>query len=138
MQDPDTATPWAEELRAADESAVLLDSPHSGSRYPEDFRHACPRALLRETEDMFVDRLYAFAPSLGATLVRAHFPRSYLDANRSTDDLDPLLLGGEAPEAASDKSRRGMGLCWRLVEGPADVAAAVAVAVPAAASRLAH
>ena len=53
--------------------ALVLDSPHSGTCYPEDFGHACLRSALREAEDTHVDALWRFAPELGATLVCAQF-----------------------------------------------------------------
>ncbi|MBI2769847.1 MAG: N-formylglutamate amidohydrolase [Burkholderiales bacterium] len=110
-------------MRAAYEGPVLLDSPHSGTHYPPSFGHACPRALLRQTEDAFVDEIFGFGPGLGATLVRATFPRSFIDANRGAGDTDPLLLAPEDAATlgtqASAKSQLGMGLVWRLVDGHA-------------------
>ena len=95
---------------------LVLDSPHSGNRYPEDFGYACSRALLRETEDAYVDELFSDAASLGVPLLAAQFPRCYIDANRAEDDIDPLLLdapwpGGLKPTTRSDL---GMGLIRRL------------------------
>ena len=55
---------------------LVLDSPHSG-RYPADFGYACDFAHLRKAEDTDVDDLFGDAPSLGATLICANFPRSY-------------------------------------------------------------
>ena len=56
---------------------VVLDSPHSGTAYPEDFRPRVALADLRQAEDTYVDELYASGPRLGATLVSALFPRAY-------------------------------------------------------------
>src|SRR3974377_1342347 len=67
-------------------------SPHHGSSYPEDFRFCCPFEVLRTAEDTYVDELYSAAPSLGATLIGAVFPRSYLDPNRAVDDIDSALI----------------------------------------------
>jgi N-formylglutamate deformylase len=71
---------------------LILDSPHSGEHYPDDFEHAPPRAVVRQAEDTHVARLYRGAPRFGATLIEAVFPRAYIDANRSLDDLDPAML----------------------------------------------
>jgi N-formylglutamate deformylase len=91
----------------------VLDSPHSGEHYPDDFDHAPPRAVVRQAEDTHVARLYRSAPRLGATLIEAVFPRAYIDANRSLDDLDPGMLAGTwpIPLAASRKTEQGIGLC---------------------------
>jgi N-formylglutamate deformylase len=95
---------------------LVLDSPHSGEHYPDDFDHAPPRALVRQAEDTHVARLYGFAPKLGATLVEATFPRAYIDANRSLDDIDPAMLADPwpTPLAASPKTAKGIGLLWRI------------------------
>jgi N-formylglutamate amidohydrolase len=77
---------------------LVLDSPHSGSVYPEEFAYRCPLPLLRRAEDAYVDELYDAAPAHGATLIAALFPRSYIDVNRACDDLDPAMLDGELPE----------------------------------------
>jgi N-formylglutamate deformylase len=73
---------------------LVLDSPHSGSVYPDDFSYCCPLPVLRRAEDAYVDELFASAPAHGASVIGALFPRSYIDPNRAADDLDPGLLAG--------------------------------------------
>lgn len=96
---------------------LVCDSPHSGTHYPEDYRHAVPRELLRRGEDTHVEALWAAVPAVGGTLLHAHFPRTYIDPNRSLDDLDPALLAEPWPEplAPSEKTRLGYGLIWRNI-----------------------
>lgn len=91
---------------------VVFDSPHSGNVYPKDFGHAIDRFHLRQTEDAFIDELFAAAPERGAVLLHALFPRSYVDANRAPDDIDPSLLLGKWPFRANpgEKARLGVGL----------------------------
>ena len=95
---------------------VLFDSPHSGHAYPRDFAFTCPLPVLRQAEDTHVDELFAHAPEHGATLLCALFPRTYIDANRAVDDIDPAMLDGPWPEplAPTDKSAAGMGLIRTL------------------------
>ena len=101
---------------------LVLDSPHSGTRYPPDFAHACDPLELRRAEDTHVEKLYDFAPSLGAAWVEAYFPRSYLDANRDITELDISMLAGPWPgEVATEpkqlaKVRLGKGLIWRMTD----------------------
>lgn len=97
---------------------VVFDSPHSGTDYPDSFDFVCPFDVLRRAEDTHVHALFADAPTLGAPLLRALFPRSFLDVNRAVDDLDPDLLAGPWPEPLnpSIKSRYGMGLIRRLCQ----------------------
>ena len=107
---------WRRDPQAA-EVPLVFDSPHSGSSYPEDFRFCCPLEVLRTAEDSYVDELYSAAPALGATLIGAVFPRSYLDANRAVDDIDSALIDGTWPSvlAPSHKTRSGLGLVRRVV-----------------------
>ncbi len=101
------------------QTPLVLDSPHSGTDYPDDFRPACALPALRGAEDTHVEKLYDFAPALGVAWVEAHFPRSYLDANRNTTELDVSLLDGHWPHpvetdpAILSKVRLGKGLIWR-------------------------
>ncbi len=78
---------------------------------------------MRRAEDTHVDRLYNFAPALGCAWVEALFPRSYLDANRNTTEVDPAMIEGvwphevdEASPAVLSKRRLGKGLIWRTTD----------------------
>jgi N-formylglutamate deformylase len=97
---------------------LVLDSPHSGTDYPEDFRPAVALDVLRQAEDSFVDELFASGPAHGATLIAARFPRSYIDANRSLLDIDASLLDAPWPGPAipSRKTELGIGLIWRVLD----------------------
>jgi len=97
---------------------LVLDSPHSGTEYPEDFRPAVGQDLLRQAEDSFVDELYASGPDHGAVLIRALFPRSYIDPNRSLLDIDASLMDGPwpGPAIATRKTELGIGLIWRVLD----------------------
>jgi len=103
-------------------SALVLDSPHSGTDYPPDFLHVCEMAALRSAEDMHVEKLYDFAPALGVHWIEAHFPRSYLDTNRNTTEIDVSLLDAPWPgpvatdPATLSKVRLGKGLIWRTTD----------------------
>jgi len=100
------------------EAPLVFDSPHSGSSYPEDFQFCCPFDVLRTAEDTYVDELYSAAPALGATLIGAVFPRSYLDPNRAVDDIDSALSDGTwpLPLTPSHKTRSGLGLVRRVAK----------------------
>lgn len=108
-------------------AALVLDSPHSGTQYPDDFGHACELQTLRRAEDTHVERLYDFAPALGVAWIEALFPRSYLDANRDVTEIDTGLLDGPWPDpVATDprvlsKVRLGKGLIWRFTDDGAPI-----------------
>lgn len=101
---------------------LVLDSPHSGIHYPNDFRHACDPVLLRRAEDTHVEKLYDFTPELGIAWIEALFPRSYLDVNRNLTEVDPAMMNGpwpgalETDPAALTKVRLGKGLIWRCTD----------------------
>ena len=92
---------------------LVLDSPHSGSIYPEEFAYCCPLSVLRRAEDAYVDELYQAAPAHGATLIGALFPRSYIDVNRAPDDLDPGMLDGTLPDCLKPRPTTRVGLVRR-------------------------
>jgi len=97
---------------------LIFDSPHSGRVYPVDFKHACPRALLERAEDNYVDELFTAAPAYGASLLRAQFPRTYIDVNRAVSDVDTTLIRGQwaGLMKPTSRSHAGIGLVWRLVK----------------------
>ena len=100
---------------------LVMDSPHSGAQYPRDFEHCMSTRGLRSLEDAFVDRLFDPAPGHGATLLKALFPRSYIDPNRAHDDIDAGMLADEWPDESNPgpKSESGIGLIFRYAaQGP--------------------
>jgi len=97
---------------------LVLDSPHSGHDFPADFGAVVSEAELRESEDCYVDELYAAAHELGVPLLAATFPRTYLDPNRNAGDVDLDLIDGPWPweYRPSGKARIGKSLVWRTLE----------------------
>lgn len=85
------------DLPRAEPIALVCDSPHSGTAYPDDFRYAVALGDLRKCEDTHVEALWADVPEVGGTLIHARFPRSYIDVNRACDDIDVALLSEPWP-----------------------------------------
>jgi N-formylglutamate amidohydrolase len=105
---------------------LVVASPHSGRHYPPEFVAAArlDRLALRRSEDGFVDELFAHAPGLGAPLLRANFPRAYVDANREPFELDPRMFADPLPTYANTRSARvaaGLGTIARVVANGADI-----------------
>ena len=94
---------------------LILDSPHSGACYPQEFNHALTQEQIRWGEDAFIDELFADAPKHGAWLMAALFPRSFIDPNRALIDLDTTMIEGDWPDPVSitEKTDKGIGLIWR-------------------------
>jgi len=99
-----------------DEIPLILDSPHSGSLFPDDFDTAVERNVLRRSEDCFVPELFSAVTAVGGYMLEALFPRTYLDLNRRADEIDLAMIEGAWPLAQDPKSTsmlRGSGLFWR-------------------------
>ena len=100
--------------------ALVVASPHSGAHYPPEFLAASrlDPVALRRSEDSFVDDIFGAAPALGAPLLRATFPRAYLDPNREPYELDPAMFADALPGYANTRSPRvaaGLGTIARVV-----------------------
>ena len=105
---------------------LVFASPHSGTEYDPEFVSASQldRVTLRRSEDSFVDELFDAAPVHGAPLLRALFPRVYLDPNREPWELDPSMFEDALPEWVNTTSLRvagGLGTIARVVTSGAEV-----------------
>ena len=99
---------------------LVLASPHSGADYPVDFLAASrlDALTLRRSEDSFVDEIFGAGPTLGAPLLRARFPRAYVDVNREPFELDPTMFEDLLPNFVNSQSPRvrvGLGTIARVV-----------------------
>lgn len=99
---------------------LVFSSPHSGDVYPRRFLEATrlEAAVLHRSEDAFVDALFGGVTALGAPLIKARFPRAYLDLNREPYELDPRMFDGPLPAFANTRSLRvagGLGTIARVV-----------------------
>ena len=117
----DAAQPPFEVVAPADQRLpFVFNSPHSGRAYPADFLAASrlDERSIRRSEDTYVDELFLSVVPLGAPLMRAHFPRAWLDVNREPYELDPGMFDGELPPYANVRSMRvagGLGTIARVV-----------------------
>jgi N-formylglutamate amidohydrolase len=99
---------------------VVFNSAHSGRVYPERFlaMTRLDHLSIRQSEDAWVDELFARAPHLGAPMLRAHFPRAYLDVNREPWELDPTMFVEPLSDRFNTTSPRvaaGLGTLARVV-----------------------
>lgn len=105
---------------------VVFASPHSGNVYPEHFVSAArlDAISLRSSEDAFIDELFTAAPKLGMPLIKARFPRAYVDVNREPWELDPGMFADRLPEYvnhASPRASAGLGTIARIVANGAEI-----------------
>jgi N-formylglutamate amidohydrolase len=99
---------------------VVLNSPHSGAYYSPEFLAASrlDKTAIRRSEDSYVDELLAGGVAVGCPLLRANFPRAWLDVNREPYELDPKMFDGHLPSYANVRSMRvagGLGTIARIV-----------------------
>ncbi|MET0281868.1 MAG: N-formylglutamate deformylase [Steroidobacteraceae bacterium] len=107
------------------DAPLLLSMPHSGTDLPGIEERVVSPWLARKDADWCIPDLYAFAASMGATIVRTRISRTVVDVNRdpsgislypgmattelcptTTFDGEPLYPEGAAPDAAQIAARR--------------------------------
>lgn len=118
--------PFVMSLPARQAGPLVLASPHSGRHYPKEFAalSALPQAVLRQSEDCFVDRLVAAAPRLGVPLIEALFPRIYVDPNREPTELDQEMFAERLTMPVNGGSPRvlaGLGVIPRLAANEQEI-----------------
>ncbi|NML04889.1 N-formylglutamate deformylase [Sphingomonas sp. G-3-2-10] len=108
------------------DAPLIVSIPHAGTEIPDDLAgdvHSLERA--RYDADLYIDKLYAFAVTLGATIVRTTLSRTVIDMNRdpsgvslypgqtttdlcplTTFDGEPLWRPGREPDEAEIARRR--------------------------------
>jgi N-formylglutamate deformylase len=109
----------------AGDAPLIVSVPHAGTVIPADIAGLRSLDLARRDADHHVDRLYAFAADLGATILHSRVSRTVIDLNRdpsgkslypgqattglcpvTTFDGAPLYTVGAEPDAAEIERRR--------------------------------
>ena len=116
----DTTEPFALFRPPRQTVPIVFTSPHSGRDYPAEFLAAArlDPLGLRRSEDSFVDELFSAAPTHGAPLLAATFPRAFCDPNREAWELDPGMFEDPLPDwvnIASPRVGAGLGTIARVV-----------------------
>jgi len=112
--------PYELALPCASGSPFVFTSPHSGRHYPPSFleKTRLDAHAIRQSEDFRVDDLFAATVQCGAPLLKAVYPRAYVDLNREPFELDPKLFAERLPAYANQRSLRvagGLGTIPRVV-----------------------
>ena len=89
------------------DAPLIVSVPHAGTDIPDDVIGLLSPSRARHDTDFHVDRLYAFASGLGATVLRTRISRTVIDVNR--DPSGASLYPGQAttglcPETTFDGS----------------------------------
>lgn len=89
---------------------LLVSIPHLGTGIPQPLRAGfVPRALEVEDTDWHLDRLYAFARELGASVLQPTVSRYVIDLNRPPDDA-PMYPGASNTELCPTRFFNGEAL----------------------------
>ena len=108
------------------EAPLVVSLPHTGTEIPPEYERGLVSSwLARKDADWWIERLYDFAASLGATVIRTAISRTVIDVNRdpsgvslypgqattelcptTTFDGEPLYEPGLEPTAESIAERR--------------------------------
>lgn len=94
------------------QAGIVFASPHSGSIYPSEFvsRSKLTLKQLRRNEDIFVDTLFEPAIDAGAPLLRACFPRCFVDVNRAADEIPQKWADSDVNHEPSARTHAGIGV----------------------------
>ncbi len=121
---PESGFPWLSVIQG--EAPLVVSMPHTGVDIPQDIESGLISPwLARKDADWWVNCLYDFAYSLGATVIRTSISRTVIDCNRdpsgaslypgqattelcptTTFDGEPLYRAGFLPDAAETALRR--------------------------------
>src|SRR5687768_11920311 len=96
----------------AGHTKVVVEVPHAGLALPEAVRESSLVSMdvvLRDS-DAYVDKLYARAPSVGASLLVAKVSRYVVDLNRAPNDVDPQTV----PDHPDPRGVQPRGVVWRV------------------------
>ena len=108
------------------DAPLIVSLPHTGTFVPAELAKGfASHWLTTKDTDWYIDRLYRFAATLGATIIRTVISRSVIDVNRdpsgvslypgqattelcptSTFDGEPLYRSGQTPDTAEIERRR--------------------------------
>src|ERR1700761_2982335 len=85
--------PWLSVFRG--EAPLIVSMPHTGVDIPQDIESGLISSWrARKDTDWWVNLLYDFAPTLGATVIRTAISRTVIDVNR--DPSGASLYPGQA------------------------------------------
>ena len=98
---------------------IIISIPHSGTLYSNIFLKniLLSKKELQFSEDNYVDKVLEKVLSQDVSYVKANFPRSFIDVNRSPLELDSLMVSSNIPiidEFNLTKVKSGIGVIHRV------------------------
>jgi formiminoglutamase len=103
------------------DAPLIVSIPHAGTDIPADVEAALMSPWIgRQDADWYVDRLYDFATSLGATIVATSISRTVVDVNR--DPSGASLYPGQATTELCPTTTFDGEPLWRQAPDEAEIA----------------
>ena len=98
---------------------IIISIPHSGTIYSQLFLKNILLNIkeLQYSEDNYVDKVLIKALSNNISYVKANFPRTFIDVNRSPLEIDPLMVSSYTPISDAynfSKVKNGIGVIHRV------------------------
>ena len=98
---------------------IIISIPHSGTLYSNIFLKniLLSKKELQFSEDNYVDKILEKALGGNISYVKANFPRSFIDVNRSPLELDSLMVSSNIPTIDKfnlTKVKSGIGVIHRV------------------------
>lgn len=74
---------------------IIISVPHAGTWFPSEIKGHYKKKMRRHLDDTdwYVHKLYAFAPTLGISIIKANLSRWVIDLNRDPESV-PLYNDG--------------------------------------------
>jgi N-formylglutamate deformylase len=118
----DSDVRWLTVLRGSE--PLVVSMPHTGTKIVAEIENGLvSESLARKDADWWIDKLYDFAPGLGATVIRTALSRTVIDVNR--DPSGASLYPGQATTELCPTTTFDGEPLYRLgfAPGPVDIAA---------------
>jgi len=107
------------EVNSNNSIPIIISIPHSGTLYSNIFLKniLLSKKELQFSEDNYVDKILEKALGGNISYVKANFPRSFIDVNRSPLELDSLMVSSNIPTIDKfnlTKVKSGIGVIHRV------------------------
>ena len=107
------------EVNSNNSIPIIISIPHSGTLYSNIFLKniLLSKKELQFSEDNYVDKILEKALCGNISYVKANFPRSFIDVNRSPLELDSLMVSSNIPTIDKfnlTKVKSGIGVIHRV------------------------
>ncbi|MFW7381205.1 MAG: N-formylglutamate amidohydrolase [Oligoflexus sp.] len=104
--------------QAKNEVPIIINVPHAGVWFPPEDQRLFKAEITQHPPDTdwFVDQLYDFAPSMGASLMKANISRYVIDLNRPSNGQSLYQDGRSTPGLLPQQTFQGQDIYQEVVD----------------------